>query len=141
MEQEDYSAEAYEKVVNPQLDYNIFLQLCKDLEFISMLANPMYVVALLERGYFTQESFLEYIRDDLKVFFKNKKLFALVRYPEGLHSLKIIRQTGFATSMKDKRKMDTFILCCLNRNESLRKKAHHLVFMTSSCDDEFTSPE
>jgi hypothetical protein len=60
--------------------------MCKDIEFISMLANPRYIVDLFDRGYFYSPDFREYI-SKLKCFLKSTKLRKLINYTEGLYNL------------------------------------------------------
>ena len=60
--------------------------MCKDIEFISMLANPRYIVDLFDRGYFYSHDFKQYV-NGLKCFLQLPKLRKLVRHTEGLYNL------------------------------------------------------
>ena len=59
----------------------------KNAEFIQMLGNPNYVLALVDRGFFSQEEFQNYL-ERLKHFLKKPELLKLIKYPEGLFNLK-----------------------------------------------------
>lgn len=72
--------------------------MCKDIEFIQMLGNPRYVVALYERGYFYSKDFKEYL-NGLKYFLRKPDLMRLIKYPEGLYNLELLLKKGFMESM------------------------------------------
>lgn len=68
--------------------------MCKDIEFIEMLGDPRYVIALHEKGYFYNKDFREYL-NGLKCFLRNMMLRRLIKFPEGLYTLELIAQKGF----------------------------------------------
>ena len=101
--------------------------MCKDLEFIQMLSNPKYVIELVDRGYFSDKNFVEYL-DKLSIFLKSPKLFKLVKFSEGLYNLKLILERGFEYSLKEDVNRHKFILSCLKRNEEIRAKDQIITF-------------
>lgn len=105
--------------------YRNYQQLLKDLEFIQMLANPSYVLSLVDRGYLANEQFLEYL-DNLKVFYQKRELFSMIKYPEGLANLKKIQERGFSISIRNPINRDKFILSCLNKNSHIRAGSYAL---------------
>lgn len=92
-----------------------------------MLSNPRYVLDLVDRGFFGDKNFMEYI-EKLKCFFEDPKLFRLVKYPEGLYNLRTMLNKGFEYSLREKVNRNKFILCCLRRNEEIRAKSSVITF-------------
>ena len=60
----------------------------KDLEFIQLLGNPKYIIELVNRGYFYNQDFINYLHQLKQTFYKLESEFLhLIKYPEGLLNL------------------------------------------------------
>ena len=57
----------------------------KDLEFVQMLADPIYIMQLNHRGYFYDENFQVYVKG-LKYLLQRDYLLMMI-YPEGVFNL------------------------------------------------------
>ena len=103
-------------------NHQLYKQLVKDMEFVQMLADVAYLRQLHTRGYFYDEKFTEYIRNLSYLFLP--QYIKLIRYPEGLWTLRSLQKEGFIESTKNPQTFERFLLFCQSRNEQIRKGYH-----------------
>jgi hypothetical protein len=99
--------------------FSIYRQFVKDLEFVQMLADIDYVRQLHVRGYLYDPQFKEYI--SALSYLLTPENIRLIRYPEGLWTLKAFQREGFIESTKDPSNFERFLEHCITRNQRIHE--------------------
>ncbi|KDN50823.1 SOH1-domain-containing protein [Tilletiaria anomala UBC 951] len=68
------------------------------LEFVSSLANPSYILFLSQNGYLQDSRFLRYLQN-LYVTWRKPEYARFVRYPYGLYFLEALQKPEFRAAV------------------------------------------
>lgn len=64
-----------------------------ELEFVQCLANPHYLNFLAQRGYFKEQSFINYLK--YLLYWKKPEYAKFLKYPQCLHFLELLQYEHF----------------------------------------------
>lgn len=64
-----------------------------ELEFVQCLANPHYLNFLAQRGYFKEQSFINYMK--YLLYWKKPEYAKFLKYPQCLHFLELLQYEHF----------------------------------------------
>mmetsp|Transcript_10511 Transcript_10511/g.26670 ORF Transcript_10511/g.26670 Transcript_10511/m.26670 type:complete len:124 (+) Transcript_10511:234-605(+) len=74
-------------------------RLTVELEFVQMLANPLYLNYLAQNEYFSDEAFLNYLRY-LK-YWQEPKYSRMIIFPQSLFYLELLQKEHFRNMLKE----------------------------------------
>ncbi|KAI8442237.1 hypothetical protein MSG28_005813 [Choristoneura fumiferana] len=64
-----------------------------ELEFVQCLANPNYIHFLAQRGYFKEQTFINYLR--YLQYWREPEYARFLKYPMCLHFLELLQHEAF----------------------------------------------
>lgn len=71
----------------------------KELEFVQLLCNPEYIRWLYNNNYFTNQSFLDYLK--YLLYFKDYKYGRFLVYPQSVAILEILTKENILKELSD----------------------------------------
>ncbi|PFX27335.1 mediator of RNA polymerase II transcription subunit 31-like [Stylophora pistillata] len=76
-----------------ETDDRTHLRFQVELEFVQCLANPHYLNFLAQRGYFKEQSFINYLK--YLLYWKKPEYAKFLKYPQCLHFLELLQYEHF----------------------------------------------